>query len=40
MGWSKVPGTCIAEGCLVWPQWEKMHLVLEKLEAPGKGDAQ
>jgi hypothetical protein len=24
-----------AEDCLVWPQWEKMHLTLEILEALG-----
>ena len=29
----------IAEVCLVWPQWEKMHLILERLEAPGNGEA-
>jgi hypothetical protein len=22
----------------VWPQWEKLLLILEQLEAPGKGD--
>jgi hypothetical protein len=28
----------IAEDCLVWPQWEKMCLILERLEGPGKED--
>jgi hypothetical protein len=28
----------ISRNCLVWPQWEKMCLILEKLEAPGKED--
>jgi hypothetical protein len=23
---------------LVWPQWEKIKLILEGLEAPGKGE--
>ena len=31
-------GTYKAEDCLVWPQWEKMHLILERLEASGKGE--
>ena len=35
-GWSKAPGT---EVCLVWPQWEKIQLILERLEAPGNGEA-
>jgi hypothetical protein len=39
MAWFKVPGTYIAEVCLVWPQWEKMCLILERLEAPKKGEA-
>ena len=39
MGWSKAPGTSIAQDSLVWPQWEKMHLILERLEAPRKGVA-
>jgi hypothetical protein len=38
VGWSEVPdGTYTAEDCLVWPQWEKMCLILERLEAPRKG---
>jgi hypothetical protein len=37
MGWSKAPGTYIAKVCLVWPQWEKMRLILKRLEDPGKG---
>jgi hypothetical protein len=32
-------GTYIAEICLVWPQWEKLLLILERLEFPGKGEA-
>ena len=40
MGRSKVPGTNIAEVCLVLSQWEKMTLILERLEAPGKGNTQ
>ena len=39
MGWLVSPGTCVAEDCLVWPQWERMGLILWKLDAPGKGDA-
>jgi hypothetical protein len=34
---SKVPGTYIVEVSQVWSQWEKMCIILEKLEAPGKG---
>jgi hypothetical protein len=30
--------TYTAEDCLIWPQWEKMHLTLNKLD-PGTGDA-
>jgi hypothetical protein len=29
-------GTCVAEDCLVWPQWERMCLILWKFNAPGK----
>jgi hypothetical protein len=28
MGWFMVPGRYIAENCLVWSQWERMHLIL------------
>ena len=28
-----------AEDCLVWPQWEKMCLTLERLEASWYGNA-
>jgi hypothetical protein len=38
IGWSKAPATYIAEVSLVWPQWEKMRLILQRLEAPGKGE--
>ena len=34
MSWSKVLGKYLAEGCLVWPQLEKMHVILERLDAP------
>ena len=37
--WSEAPSTYIAEDCLVYPQWERTCLILEKLEAPGKIDA-
>jgi hypothetical protein len=36
MGWSEAPGTNIAKVCLVRHQWKKMHLILERLEAPGR----
>jgi hypothetical protein len=39
MGWSEAASTYIAEVCMVWPQWEKMYLILERLEVPGKGEA-
>jgi hypothetical protein len=32
--WSKAKDTNTSEDCLVWPQWEKMLLTLESLEAP------
>jgi hypothetical protein len=35
--WYEAPHTYTGENCLVWPQWEKIHLTLEKLEAPGCG---
>jgi hypothetical protein len=35
----KAPKTYTAEDFLVWPQWKKMHLALEKLEAPWTGEA-
>jgi hypothetical protein len=38
MGQSKAPGTYIAEFCLVGPQWEKVCLIFQRLEAPGKGE--
>ena len=38
MGWSEVPGTYVAEGCLVWPQWKRTSLILRRLNAPGCGD--
>ena len=33
---SEVSSTNIAEDSLVWPQWKKMCLIFDKLEAPGK----
>ena len=33
------PVTCEAEDFLVWPQWEKLHLILGKLGASEKRDA-
>jgi hypothetical protein len=36
-GPSKTSGTYIADVCLVWPQLEKMHFILQRLETPGKG---
>ena len=33
------PNACTAEDLLVWPQWEKTCLTLERLEAPGSGEA-
>jgi hypothetical protein len=42
LGWS-VPPTPIhiqqEDYCLVWPQQERMGLILQKLAVPGKGDA-
>ena len=37
MGWSMTPGTCVGEDCHVCPQWEKMPLILWKLDIPGRG---
>lgn len=28
IGWSITPSTYVAEQCLVFPQWERMHLIL------------
>ena len=38
MGWSIVLGTRVAEDCLVWPQWERVRLILWKCGTPGKKD--
>jgi hypothetical protein len=35
---AKGPHTYTAENCLIWPQWAKMHLTLQGLEAPGSGE--
>jgi hypothetical protein len=32
-----LPGTYVAEGCYVWPQWERMCLTLQKLNSFGWG---
>ena len=34
------PGTYVAEGCLVWSQWKKIGLILQRLGAPGLEDFQ
>jgi len=39
MGWPVILGTCAFEDCLVWPQWERLHLILWKHDAPKKRDA-
>ena len=39
MGRFMAPGTCVAEDCLVWPQWERVHFIVWKLDAPRKRDA-
>jgi hypothetical protein len=33
------PGTYVKENCFVWPHWERVHLILQRLDTPGKGDA-
>jgi hypothetical protein len=38
MGWSVILSTYVAEDCLLWPQCRRMHLILLKLDAPGKRD--
>jgi hypothetical protein len=38
MGWFVLTGTYEAEDCLVWPQWERLHLILYRLDATVKGD--
>jgi hypothetical protein len=35
----RYPNTYAAEDCLLWPQWEKMHLTLKRIEARGNGKA-
>jgi hypothetical protein len=41
MCWSKASGTYREEDSLIWSQWEKMSLILEKLEAsPRKKNSQ
>jgi hypothetical protein len=44
MGWSNIlystpTNTYIVEDFLVWPQWEKMCLILQRFEALGRGKA-
>ena len=31
----RLPDTYTAVDCLFWPQWEKMCLILKRLENPG-----
>lgn len=33
------PGKKVAENCLVWPQWDQLHLALWKFDTPENGDA-
>ena len=35
---SEAPSTYVAEDHLVWPQWERMGLILQKLHEPGWED--
>jgi hypothetical protein len=28
------PGTFVALGCFVWPQWERMYIMLQSLDMP------
>lgn len=28
----------VAEGCLDWPRWGRIHPILQRLDAPGLGD--
>ena len=37
MGLLKLNLTYTAEDCLDWPQWDKIRLILQKLEAQGRG---
>ena len=39
MGWFLPPGTWVEEDWLVWPQWQRKHLILWKLDNPRKRDA-
>jgi hypothetical protein len=34
LGWTEGTSTW---GCLVWLQWERMHLTLQRLDVPGRG---
>lgn len=36
--WYEAPGTYTEEDCLVWPQGEKMHINLKRIETPGSGE--
>jgi hypothetical protein len=38
MGWYMALDPCVVEDCLVWPQWERISLILWKFDAPGKSD--
>jgi hypothetical protein len=37
MSWSEATYTYVAEDCLAWLQWEKICLILKRLEAQGRG---
>jgi hypothetical protein len=39
MGWFIALDTHVAEDGLVWTQWDRICLILWKLNAPGKRDA-
>lgn len=34
MAWSEAPGKYIAEDYLIWPQWEWVCLIFQRLDAP------
>ena len=37
MGWRMAPGTYVSKECPVWPQWKRIYLTLQSLDAPEKG---
>lgn len=41
IGWWMIPRhLCKKKYCNVWPQWEGIYVILQRLEASGKGDAE